>query len=183
MTPAYRSPAPTPTPRPTPTAVSLPPESSGTGRLWQIVSGVLAVALMAVLIMNFTNVDNGSQWKKRATTSEALSNQLQAKLKASEESAAELKVRTISLANEKAQAVDEQTATNINQKIADGTAKKLDACISSLQEVFSEISAATDQDALNTIGNTTLQDAYTTCDAAARSAEGFSQYLQNLANK
>lgn len=144
---------------------------------------MLAVALIATLIMNFTNVDNGSQWKKQATTSEALANQMQAKLEASEAAASKLKARTISLANEKAQAEDNQTVTNINQQIAAGISKNLDTCTSDLQQVFSDIASATTQDELNRIGSASLQNAITACDAAARSAEGFSQYLQNQGNK
>lgn len=150
--------------------------------MWQVVSGVLAVALIAVLIMNFTNVDNGNQWKTRATTSEALTTQLQAKFKASEASAKKLKARTISLANEKAQAEDDQTVTNINKQIADGISKQLDTCVADLQNLFSSLAAATTPEAKNQIGSQ-QEGAYASCDAAASAAEGFSNYLQNQANK
>jgi gas vesicle protein len=171
---------------PTPPAESRPTfqpsGSSGSTRIWQVVSGVLAVALVAVLIMNFTNVDNGTQWKKRATTSEALTSQMQAKLKASEESAAQLKARTISLANEKAKAEDDQTVTNISKKVADSISSKLDTCTADLQEVFSEIAAAATQADLEQIG-ANLRDTYAACDAAANAADGFSQYLQSQGDK
>jgi gas vesicle protein len=171
---------------PTPPAESRPTfqpsGSSGSTRIWQVVSGVLAVALVAVLIMNFTNVDNGTQWKKRATTSEALTSQMQAKLKASEESAAQLKARTISLANEKAKAEDDQTVPNNSKKVADSISSKLDTCTADLQEVFSEIAAAATQADLEQIG-ANLRDTYAACDAAANAADGFSQYLQSQGDK
>lgn len=158
--------------------------SSGAGstRLWQIISGVLAIALVAAVIITATNADNGSQWKKRANTAESLAHQMQTKLAASEAASKDLKARTITLANEKAQAEDDRTITKINQKIASGISTKLDSCTADLQDLFSKIAAATSVDQLNQIANTTAEDAYRSCDAASRAAEGFSQYLQNQGN-
>ena len=143
---------------------------------------MLAIALVVVVIMNFTNVDNGSQWKDRATTAEKLTDQMQAKLKASEASAAQLKARTISLANEKAQAEDHQAVTNISAQVAKEISRKLDACTADLQQAFSDIADATTRAELDQIG-ANLQDTYVACDAAANAADGFSQYLQNQADK
>ena len=91
---------------------------------------------------------------------------MQAKLKASEASAVQLKARTISLANEKARAEDDQTVTNISKEVADSISSKLDTCTGDLQQVFSEIAAATTQADLDQIGSN-LRDTYAACEAAA----------------
>ena len=73
--------------------------------------------------------------------------------------------------------------TNIMaSQVAKEISRKLDTCTADLQQAFSDIADATTRAELDQIG-ANLQDTYVACDAAANAADGFSQYLQNQADK
>ena len=163
--------APAPAPEPRPVRRPRP------ALLWQILCGVMAIALIGLVIVTATNSDNGSQWRQRATTAESLSTQLGAKLKASESSTGALRTRIVTLAAAKAKAEDNSAVTSVNVQFATSLAAALDSCTSQLNTVFEELSAAQSSQQVQSIAANDAQRAFATCDAAATAASGFSQYL------
>ena len=145
--------------------------------VWQILCGVMAIALIGLGILTATNSDNGSQWRQRATTAETLSTQLEAKLKTSESSTRSLRTRIVTLAAAKTKAEDNAAVTNVNVQFATSLAAALDSCTSQLNTVFEELAAAQSTQDVQSIAANDAQRAFATCDAAATAASGFSQYL------
>lgn len=148
---------------------------------WQILSGVLAIALIVAVIVTLTNTDNGTQWKTRAVSAESLAQQLQTKMKASEASATALQARTVKLAAEKAKVEDNAKVQSLNVTIAKSLSDKLNDCTDRLQTVFGELVSAQSQSEIARIEGSDLQQTFNVCDQAASAADGFSQYLADNA--